>query len=275
MTFQDFFNQYNGQSNVGNTTANRGQCVGLEAVWCDALGLPHIWGDACDLFVNADEKFYEKILNTPDAIPQEGDIIVWPLKFNGTAGHTGIATKNCTLANLECFEQNDPLGSNCHIKIYKGTSYTIVIGWLRPIVTVTAQSQIAQLQAQLDDMRKQRDTEHNYFGGLCDVMKVAAVFETAKSELEKLVGIEDKYNQASGQLSEAQTQVTDLKTQIQALSDSHDALVISQDALQGKLDKDTATIADLTKKLTELEAGIQQPIRKGWKQKLVSFIDSL
>ena len=154
MTFDDFFNQYNGKSNVGNTTENKGQCVGLEAVWCDILGLPHIWGNACDLFANADEKFYQKILNTPDFVPQKGDIAVFSAKFNGTVGHTGVCTGKGDLKSFECFEQNDPIGSACQLKTYK---YTYLIGCLRPIVADTAQIRIAELEAQVSQSNHDRD----------------------------------------------------------------------------------------------------------------------
>ncbi len=147
MTFQEFLNQYNGQPSVGNTTENKGQCVGLVAVWVDILGLPHIWGNACDLFANADEKFFEKILNTPDAIPQAGDIVIWSSKFNGTVGHTGLATGTGNTNTFECFEQNDPLGSGCHLKTY---NYNGVIGWLRPL-------NIQNQQTVIDELRTARD----------------------------------------------------------------------------------------------------------------------
>ena len=132
LSFQDFLKKYNGQSNVGNTPENKGECVGLVSVWIENLGLPHIWGHAKDLYKNADPKSFEKIPNTPTAVPQKGDIIVWSEKYNGTFGHTGIVTGTGNVNNFEAFEQNDPLGSNCHLKMY---SYFAVVGWLRPKVS--------------------------------------------------------------------------------------------------------------------------------------------
>lgn len=147
MIFTDFLTKYNGQQNVGNTTENKGECVGLVCVWIEELGLPHVWGHAMDLFTNADENFFEKILNTPDAIPKAGDIIVWKKAFNGTFGHTGIATGTGDLNTFECFEQNDPLGSNCHLKSY---NYNNVTGWLRPKVAQNQQALIEELRADRD-----------------------------------------------------------------------------------------------------------------------------
>ncbi len=151
MTFKQFLDTYNGQSGVGNTNENKGQCVGLVAVYIDSLTLPHIWGDAKDLFANADEKFFDKVLNTLEAIPQQGDIIVWSSAFNGTVGHTGIATGTADLKTFEVFEQNDPLGSNSHLKTYP--NYKFVIGWLKPKIT--------NQQAELDKCRVDRDNHWN------------------------------------------------------------------------------------------------------------------
>ena len=130
MTIKRFIEKFNGQQNVGNTTENKGQCVGLVMMFVQELNLPHIWGHAKDLFVNADEQFYTKILNTPEAIPQAGDIICWNSKMGSGYGHTAVATGTADLNTLEVFEQNNPTGSNCHLRTY--SNYNNVIGWLHP-----------------------------------------------------------------------------------------------------------------------------------------------
>jgi len=132
MTFNDFINKYNGKGKVGNTKENTGECVGLVMVWVKELGLPHIWGHAKDLLINADPKSYERIDNTPTAIPQAGDIIVWKKEFNSTYGHTAIATGTGNINTFEVFEQNNPLGTSCRLHTYK--NYAYVDGWLRPRV---------------------------------------------------------------------------------------------------------------------------------------------
>ena len=130
MDFQSFLNKYNGAQNVGNTSENKGQCVGLVMVWLkDTLKLPHVWGHAKDLLANADPNSYEVIYNSPLGVPQKGDVVVWKQSFNGTFGHTAIATGSGNIFNFEVFEQNNPLGSNCHLAKY---NYNHVAGWLRP-----------------------------------------------------------------------------------------------------------------------------------------------
>lgn len=137
---------------VGNTPENKGQCVGLISVWMDILGVAHEWGDAKDLLNNADKNVFDVILNTPDGVPQVGDVIVWRGAFNGGAGHTGVATGTGDTKTFEVFEQNDPLGSNCHLKTYK---YSFVDGWLH----------FKQIDTQsiIDELRTARDNNWNLY----------------------------------------------------------------------------------------------------------------
>ena len=128
LTLNEFYNKYKNQPNVGNTPQNLGECVGLSSKWMDTFGIPHVYGHAYQLYNNAPDEYFAKIPNTPDAIVQNGDIVVWSQGYNGTYGHTGIAKGSADVNNFECFEQNDPLGSTPHIKKY---NYAYVIGWLR------------------------------------------------------------------------------------------------------------------------------------------------
>lgn len=129
MSLKDFYNTYKGQKNVGNTAANKGQCVGLASLWMDNFSIPHVWGDAKDIYANAPDEYFVKVPNTPDAIIQDGDIPVWSGGYNTGPGHIGVAYGKHDVNNFDCFQQNDPLGSTPHIKRY---NYAYIIGWLRP-----------------------------------------------------------------------------------------------------------------------------------------------
>lgn len=197
MTFQEFLEKYNGQQNVGNTTENKGECVGLVMKWVEELGLPHIWGHAKDLFANADEDFYEKILNTPDAIPKAGDIVVLGSGY-GTYGHTAIATGTGDLKTLECFSQNDPLESNCHLKTYK---YDHVTGWLRP--------KVSQNDALNNELRAQRDTNWNLY----------------QQEREAKIALETQIDQKNKTILVMEKRIEDKDGEIKSLSESLQSLV--------------------------------------------------
>lgn len=134
--FKNFLAKYNNQFVEVVDPTNWAQCFDLVIKWCEKLGLPtnvfsgllnayQIWEPSTVIAMNN----FIRVPNTPDAIPQTGDIIVWAKSFNGTAGHTGIATGWFSdTTKFQCFEQNDPTGSNSHLKDY---NYNSVIGWLR------------------------------------------------------------------------------------------------------------------------------------------------
>ena len=140
MTTKDKFTKFlsinNGQLVEKVDPSSPNQCFDLAIAWCEYLGLPlfvfsglkyayQIWSPSTTVAGNN----FEYILNTPDAVPQAGDLIVWAKVFNGTGGHVGIATGNFSdTTKFQCFEQNDPTGNNSHLKDY---NYNHVLGWLR------------------------------------------------------------------------------------------------------------------------------------------------
>ena len=92
-----------------------------------ALGAP----SAKDVFLNypngvADDEYFIRIPNTPDAIPQEGDIIFWGTKI-GQYGHVAIFIRG-DANNFESFDANWPLESLPHVQEH---NYNGVLGWLR------------------------------------------------------------------------------------------------------------------------------------------------
>ena len=155
--YDAFFNQYNLQSNVGNNEVNKGECVGLASVFMDYFNIPHVYGNAKDIFYNAPDEYFEKILNTIDAIPQKGDIICWDGKMGGGYGHIGMDNGNAKQLTLDVFQQNDPTGSNCHVKTY---NYNNIIGWLRvknvgatptpPTTEIIVGNDVSEFQGDID-----------------------------------------------------------------------------------------------------------------------------
>lgn len=125
-----FRTRWRGVAGVGDTAANKGQCVGLVEVWIDTLGLPHVWGNAKDLLVDASVDHFDRVLNKPMNYPAPGDIIVWGESWGGGYGHTGVVV-SAGVMSFTAFQQNDPDGSAPHEKSY---GYSGVVGWLHPLV---------------------------------------------------------------------------------------------------------------------------------------------
>jgi len=150
LNLTDFINKYTGQANVGDTPQNKGQCVGLIEIWLDNLSIndPHLWGNAKDLLNNADPFKFDIIINTPQNVPEAGDIIVWNSNLGNGNGHTGIFCSG-NVNNFNCFEQNDPIGSTPHAKTY---DYKNVIGWLHPKSTNKYQDAIIQIKTIINSL---------------------------------------------------------------------------------------------------------------------------
>ena len=140
LTFKDFVAKWNNKycEVVGPSSPN--QCFDLVVAWADNLGVPRVNGRSIFPFTYAyqiytnygdlHKKYFERIFNDPNAIPKEGDILVWSYYYNYSAGHTAIYHSGDVL-RLKAFSQNDPIGRPCILRDY---SYSNVLGWLRPKV---------------------------------------------------------------------------------------------------------------------------------------------
>lgn len=127
------------------------QCMDLAYNWVFCLDYPKITiqhGNAYEVYTAPNDttrQYFDIIPNTPDGIPQDGDLVVWSSSY-GPAGHIAIALGGGTVNSFMCFEQNNPLGTNAHLQ---SRSYYRVLGWLRPKVfptlTITDQTRIPQI----------------------------------------------------------------------------------------------------------------------------------
>lgn len=126
--FQNFLQQYNGKY-VDWDGVYGAQCFDLVNKWSTYLGYRPFTGLYAYGIIDQTQGNYTKILNSPTAVPQAGDIIVWNSRYGGGYGHTAIATGIGDTNSFESFDQNYPTGSPAHLVRH---SYDGVIGWLRP-----------------------------------------------------------------------------------------------------------------------------------------------
>lgn len=135
-----FIDNLNGQFVELSSKTALYQCMDLAYAWTFVLGFPkatiqngyayQVWTAPKDIT----RVHFELIPNSPTAIPQDGDLVIWSNSY-GPAGHIAIALGGGTVNSFMCFEQNNPLGTNAHVQ---SRSYTHVLGWLRPKVSVSA-----------------------------------------------------------------------------------------------------------------------------------------
>lgn len=107
-----------------------GQCVDLYDQYCqDVVGSPIILiGGAADIWSNYPTSHFDRVLNTPTAIPKLGDVMIWDRTSSLPYGHVSIF-KSGDINNFTSFDQNWPTGSVCK---FVNHNYNGVIGWLTP-----------------------------------------------------------------------------------------------------------------------------------------------
>lgn len=130
MTFDEFISKYDGKGidfdgELGN------QCMDLYRAYVkEVLNFPQsepVKG-AADVWDKYLMGYYTRINNSPDGIPQKGDIVIWGRSSGLPYGHIAIFIEG-TAGSFTSFDQNWPPGSLCH---KQGHRYNNVLGWLHP-----------------------------------------------------------------------------------------------------------------------------------------------
>lgn len=134
MNYNEFVNAY-----LGKATDYDGgygvQCVDLIKLYLDkvfnlkigAIGNAHVYYDNYNK-VDILKNNFTRIANTPDFIPNKGDIVVWSTAQGNGCGHVAIATGEGTKTYFYSYDQN--WDGKVMKKIYH--TYTNVLGVLRP-----------------------------------------------------------------------------------------------------------------------------------------------
>src|SRR3990167_1456877 len=127
MNLTEFMGLLNGEYKETAGTTAKNQCVDLANAYIRyVLRLPIIeWTNAVDFPSKASDN-YEYILNTPNGIPQEGDLVIWG---GNQYGHIAIFIEGDT-NTFRSFDENYPTGSPCHVQEHNYDSPK-VLGWLR------------------------------------------------------------------------------------------------------------------------------------------------
>lgn len=161
MTFQEFINKWNNKG-IDFDGAYGDQCMDLMHQYIvEVIGLADgrilAAPAAKDVYLNfaniIGNEHFEQIANTPQGVPQNGDIVLWGTGI-GPYGHVAIFIEG-DQNKFRSFDQNFPTNSKCHVQehTYKG-----VLGWLHPKPNV---SMATITQAELDEMRARRDELYN------------------------------------------------------------------------------------------------------------------
>lgn len=108
MYIDDFFRKYDGKA-IDRDGAYGAQCMDLyNEFQQEVMGVkPKGAAYAKLVWDTYDTSHFTKIVNTPDFVPQLGDIAVWTAdKSNNSLGHIGICTGKGDINSFESFDQN-------------------------------------------------------------------------------------------------------------------------------------------------------------------------
>lgn len=219
MTLDTFINTHNGKKLEVFDAGSPDQCVDLILGYVrDVLGLGHLIplgiGTAYDLWTKTHKlsPYVDKILNTIDAIPQAGDIIVWKTTY-GSAGHTAVCTGWAGQTQFEAFSQNDPLGTPCVIRRY---SYNHVVGWLRPKSLPTDNMEITKEKFEELVMKAtEADALFTYFNVQIGAKKSTEIVRQCDEKKELISKQQEKLLNQGETLRELSEQVRVLTEQVQ------------------------------------------------------------
>ena len=130
MKLDDFVKKYDGkQVEVAGSIGAENQCVDLVNLY-----IRDMWGKKIIEWTNAKDfpsklyDGYEYIKNTPDGVPNRGDVIVWGSGAGGGYGHIAIVLE-ATVNSFKSFDQNWSTKEYCKIENHR---YNNVIGWFHP-----------------------------------------------------------------------------------------------------------------------------------------------
>jgi len=134
MTLQNFIDKYNGKF-IDFDKAYGPQCVDLirqylmECLEIDPYTIPRV-NYAKEIYTKFNPKntYFQRVYNSPTAVPKKGDIIVWDWRWpvTGYAGHVAIFAGG-DVNRFISFDQNYSWPKTCS---YKNHTYSGVIGWL-------------------------------------------------------------------------------------------------------------------------------------------------
>lgn len=229
MTVTEFFDKYNGKA-IDFDKYYGAQCMD---VWQqfnkEVMSGPHIPSPAAaDVWAlnNYPTNLYDKVANTPDGVPQKGDVVIWNKKSGGGYGHIAIFNEG-DASRFTSMDQNWPSGSICHFQEH---TYTNVYGWLRP----RNLPQVENPQAIIDELRTARD--HNwelYQGQVAETGMVKERVAELESEVSQLRT--DK-EQLTKDVNSCETQVGQYLDQLAKITDedksTSEQLLDAQKALQ-------------------------------------------
>lgn len=192
LTLEEFITKWNGKP-VDTDFQYGAQCMDLMHQYCVEvlhLGQEELTAPfAKEVFNNFDnmvgKEYFDRIPNTPDGVPTEGDIVLWG---SGTYGHVAIFYEG-NESSFRSFDQNYPTGTPCHVQDH---TYSNVLGWLHfKAIMQIDQKVFNDLIKKLDLQTKLLEELNSTIVGLNSRIRT---FEDFQKQIASILGIENQPN---------------------------------------------------------------------------------
>lgn len=218
---KDKLNQFilnlQGQFVEVSDASNRFQCMDLAYNWVFVLGYPkatiqHLY--AYQVFTEPNDitrKYFDVIPNSPEFIPNDGDIAVYDKTPGNIAGHIGIALGGGTTASFKCFEQNYPVGTNSSVRDRNYTTPKL-LGVLRPKVLMDASPD----QTKLDELKAIVKAFTEFRHQLAEKLKCEDQTTSVLGAVERFITIEDDLRSMTSKYEEADKKARELEEDLES-----------------------------------------------------------
>lgn len=219
MNYQEFKNKWLGKG-IDFDGSFGNQCMDVYRMYVkEVLGIPqspavqgakNVW----DTYLSA---YFDRIPNTPEGVPVQGDIVIWGMN---PYGHIGICDSADT-QYLTCFEQNWSEGGTTRdgqgVTELRRHTYTNVLGWLHFKSQEETTVDTSKALVILDNFKV--DQHHSSREGAM-AAAVGAFYDLGKSQ-EKINSLEadcleyqDRINKLTAKLLEEQKANSDCQAQL-------------------------------------------------------------
>ena len=264
MTLQEFITKYTNKK-LDYDGWYGAQCMDLMHQYIDEVLLNRHSPEtlrapsAKQAFINfQSDTLFEKIVNTPMGIPQEGDIMFWG---GGEWGHVAIYIDG-DVNVFNSFDQNYPTGSSCHVQEH---NYENVLGWVR----------YREQLGSCEEIRLDRDYQER------EKIKYKEEARKQRIIIDELTDEIQAKNQDIERLQEDNAQknatITELTNQISTLTTQRDSLLVDKRRLEEQLDTAEDIIDAQSVEIDMLEKKLQKCKDEGslfaysWRERFLSL----
>lgn len=191
MTYTEFKNKWLGKG-IDFDGSFGFQCVDVYRMYCkEVLQIPQSPGVAVakNIWDTYLKEYFDKIINTKEAVPKQGDVIIWGME---PYGHIAICD-SANGINFISFEQNWTELNGSGKTELRTHNYKNVLGWLKPKTTQQGENMTEEQKRILEFLTGKTEGDvREAFGALADLPNKNAQISTLSQKVLELDNVTKK-----------------------------------------------------------------------------------